>query len=150
MDDALFPLWCNSGYGFVWNCLLGHAANIFECPLARNGTLCTSISLHKRVVPFIFGMDFSVPQCFGWARERPYHHNWWRGRASLPFFVHSFSASTFWFLVYLSNQSYYLDRCVQPFLRILFSLGTPAKTLLKKCEMIHLRRLSGSLPVDSV
>ena len=95
-------------------------------------------------------MDFSVPQCFGWARERPYHHNWWRGRASLPFFVHSFSASTFRFLVYLSNQSYYLDRCVQPFLRILFSLGTPAKTLLKKCEMIHLRRLSGSLPVDSV
>ena len=52
--------------------------------------------------------------------------------------------------MYLSNQSYYLDRCVQPFLRILFSLGTPAKTLLKKCEMIHLRRLSGSLPVDSV
>ena len=84
------------------------------------------------------------------ARERPCHHNWWRGRASLPFFVHSFSASTFWFLVYLSNQFYYLDRCVQPFLRILFSLGTPAKTLLKKCEMIHLRRLSGSLPVDSV
>lgn len=64
--------------------------------------------------------------------------------------IASFSASTFWFLVYLSNQSYYLDRCVQPFLRILFSLGTPAKTLLKKCEMIHLRRLSGSLPVDSV
>ena len=95
-------------------------------------------------------LDFSVPQCFGWARKRPCHHNWWRGRASLPFFVHSFSASTFWFLVYLSNQSYYLDRCVQPFLRILFSLGTPAKTLLKKCEMIHLRRLSGSLPVDSV
>ena len=52
--------------------------------------------------------------------------------------------------MYLSNQSYYLDRCVQPFLRILFSLGTPAKTLLKKCEMIYLRRLSGSLPVDSV
>lgn len=119
-------------------------------PSPEMGTLCTAISLHKRVVPFIFGMDFSVPQCFGWARERPYHHNWWRGRASLPFFMHSFSASTFWFLVYLSNQSYYLDRCVQPFLRILFSLGTPAKTLLKKCEMIHLRRLSGSLPVDFV
>lgn len=68
--------------------------------------------LYTSVWFLLFWHGFSVPQCFGWARERPYHHNWWRGRASLPFLCIHFLLQPFGFwCICLTNPITWIVAC---------------------------------------